>query len=279
MSGETTPGHREGFIEWMTVKKLKPRTIKEYIYYFDKFNFDFTQERIISFLNRYNNIIARAFITNYMKYRGIHGIEIPRITGQEKVRLMKIVTKDQVGMIENHMQRERDKLMLLVSFYAGLRLGGLMRIKIFDFQWEKWWINRSKGGELHVIEKGDKERVVLLPGWLMTRIETWIREVISPTRPDAKKPLFRLCSRSWNTNLGIASVKALGFRIHPHTLRHSYATYLINRNVPIHIVKELMGHSSVSITEIYIHQDKEKIKEIYDTAIMGSESSSAEASS
>lgn len=263
---------RLNFERWLQLKNLKPRTVKEYCYYLGKFPNAFKQDTVEEFLSQHNNPIARAFIASYRRYllkgRGmsspdILNVEIPRMTGRKKRRIPRVLEESEIFRLEDAMRKERDRIMLLLSFYCGLRLGGLVGIRPYDFNWKRWWEHRDKVGELKVREKGDKERICFVPASLMARVEKWIREEASKKKPDKTQPLF-ITPRRWQIILDKASVKAFGQREHPHTLRHSCATWLLKNGMPLEKVKDFLGHESIVSTQIYAHVGLESIRESYE---------------
>lgn len=275
ISASVNPGSSllQGFRNWLVAKNLKPISIRNYLFYMEKFPWPMTQASVDSFLNHYNNSIARSFIQNFKAYALRHDptgellevlkVEVPKITGRKKVRIPKVITPEQVIDISNAMGSTRNKIMVLLNFYAGLRIQELIRITPYSFKWKEWRKNPNDSGEVFVIGKGDKERVAFLPGWLMSAIEKWIQSEASQINPDPAKPLFVIGKRRWQYILSRASVKALGFHINPHLLRHSCATWLINQGMSIQDVKEALGHESIGTTQFYVHMTKEQVKKKY----------------
>lgn len=253
-------------------------TIKGYADYFKKFSIykDINQEAVDTFLLRWNDSKSRAFIKSFQRYckhnkeklnlskeelERIKDIEIEKQVGRRKQRLPRITTYEEMIKIERAMKKERDKLMLLISFYGALREAELLNIRPFDFQWKLWREDKTKPCELKIIGKGDKERIALIPALLMFRIETWIRMYASKKNPDPNVPFFNISAWTWWENLARYSKIALGYQVNPHSLRHGGATYMLNNGMDIMDVKEILGHNSVASTEIYIHVNKEKLKD------------------
>lgn len=263
----------QGFQDWLVAKNLKPASVKNYLFYMDKFSWPMNQASVDTFLNTYNNSIARSFVQNFKAYALRHNnsneflealkVEIPKITGRKKVRIPKVLTTADVLAIANVMDNERNKIMILLNFYAGLRIQELIRITPYSFKWKEWRAAPHQSGEVFVIGKGDKERVAFLPAWLMDRIQIWVRNVASKTNPDPRSPLFVIGKRRWQYILARASKKALGYHVNPHLLRHSCATWLIGQGMSIENVKEALGHESIATTQFYVHINKEEVKKKY----------------
>lgn len=224
--------------------------------------------------------IYRAFISNYIifikdnqknwpisieEFNIIKDITLPIITGKAKKRIPQVISKLEVYALESAMSSERNKLMTLITFYAGLRLSGLLSIKPYDFQWKKWSLDNTKPLELRVIEKGDKERIVFIPSDIAIRLKEWIINFASKKNKSRDVPIFKMSKRYWRRLINEASVKALGYQIHPHTLRHSAATNLLDNGWDIKEIQEYLGHESISSTEIYLHINKTKLKKKFES--------------
>ena len=286
------------FEEWLKNKNLKERTIENYIYYFNKFTFDsFDQETISRFLSvkAHRNSIARSFLVNLQKFLKVNykelgfsqesrvkiaEVELPKLTGRVKHRLVKPIPHEQISLLERVLETEQLKLQLLLSYYCALRLGELLKINILSFDWEKWKKDTSKMGECRVYGKGDKEGIALVPAILMKRIAIYIKKRKFSSldskifvRGNANINLKNK-SRTWQMKLRKAGIEAGITKldkerkpikdtvVHPHRLRHSYASYLLNeRGFNLKEVQEVLRHASLQSTQIYTHINKEKLKE------------------
>lgn len=292
------------FEEWLTNKNLKPRTIENYIYYFNKFTYNkFNQETVSKFLSQKENrnSIGRSFLVNLKLFlmqnykelgipkdealEDISLVELPKLTGRSKVRLIRPIRHDQIELLERFLDSEQLKLQLLLSYYCGLRLGELLKITINSFNWEVWKKDTSQIGECIVYGKGDKEGLAYVPSELMMRIAKYIQNnnfdslnsrifVSGRQNIDLKNK-----ARTWQLKLREAGIKSgvtkldqngepiEGTVVYPHRLRHSYATHLkVDLGLDTIEIKELMRHSSIQSTQIYEHLDKgylkEKLKEL-----------------
>jgi integrase/recombinase XerC len=155
---------------------------------------------------------------------------------------------------------ERDSAILELFYSTGMRLSELASVNVEDVD--------SYSDTVRVIGKGRKER--LLP------IGTPAMEAIQRYRVKAgvhSGPLFLSKLRKRITNQAIADVvdkywKKSGLPIHvtPHKLRHSFATHLLNNGADLRSVQELLGHASLSTTQIYTHVSTQRMKEVYNSA-------------
>lgn len=286
------------FVAWMKNKNLKPRTLENYIYYFGKFNvFDqLTQETVARFLaqDSNRNPVARSFLLNLKKfiinnkdalkisdphYRQIVEIELPKISGRKKARLVNPIPHEKIFVLEKYLDDEKEKLMLLLTYYGALRLGELLKIKINSFNWDQWKKNPQDMGEVRVFGKGDKEGICLIPGHLMKRVAKFVHTEqykgvnsrlfmgdgqdlsIKSQGSSWQKKLRRAGIDSQVTQLGPNGDPIKETVVHPHRLRHSFASHLlIDREKDIRIVQEALRHASIQSTQIYTYIDKEHLK-------------------
>lgn len=275
--------NKERFKEWLEIKKLKERSVKEYLLYLEKLQIfsKLNQETINLFLTAHNNRVARAFLKNYLDFLWdnkesinlsndealkIKEIKLPKIAGRNRIRLPEAISFKEVLMIERQMTNERNKLMVLLQFFGGLRSDELVKIKPFDFDWRSWKENLQNSGNLRVIGKGDKERVVFVPPKIMFRVEQWIKNYASKRNPDPKKPLF-MKADTYRRLIYEASEKALNKRIHPHMLRHSCATWLLDKGWDIRKIQVYLGHESITSTQVYAHVNKKSLKDQFSMAL------------
>ena len=169
---------------------------------------------------------------------------------------------------------------LLLTYYCGLRLGELLKITILSFNWDSWKKDTSKMGECMVYGKGDKEGIALVPSALMIRVAKYIK---SRNFDSLDSKLFvrgngdinlKNKSRTFQLKLRDAGIKAGITKldkdekvikdtvVHPHRLRHSYASYLLNdKGLNMREVQEILRHSSIQSTQVYTHINKEHLKE------------------
>jgi site-specific recombinase XerD len=150
----------------------------------------------------------------------------------------------------------RDNLMLKCMFYLGLRNSEVQNLRIEDID----LVNRN----VKVVQgKGEKDRYVPIP------TKTFASELQSAIGFQHTGKLFLVSDRHIRRIVKQYAVKA-GIRkpeeVHPHTLRHSYATFLQNQGIPLNAIQELLGHSKIDTTTIYVHLGVEKKKELLEKA-------------
>ena len=273
------------FKSYLISKELKPVTIGHYLSYFQRFFNQFkeiTQENVNEFM-RYggnNNIVSRAFLKNLFGWvaqyktelalseeqsNNINKIILSKITGRKERKIPFVLSEESIKSIADAMPSERYKIMTLLTYYCGLRKGELFRIKNDDFDWQLFIANKhmpTSMGELIVFGKGGRERKAYVPHSLMILVARYINDSFTEEELENNPRIVKITSYpSWNRMLKNVSRKAINKKVYPHLLRHSYGTNLIKKKIDLMIVKEALGHKSISSTEIYIHLAEEDIKE------------------
>jgi integrase/recombinase XerD len=171
-----------------------------------------------------------------------------------------------------HAELLRDRALLELLYAAGLRIGEALRLDRIDLSLE--------GGFVRVIGKGDRERLVpvgepaldALGRYLAGRPESWLVAAMASSGlpPPRGGPLFltrrgRRLGRmaAWRTIQRAATLAGLREHVTPHTLRHSFATHLLEGGADLRVVQELLGHASINTTQLYTHLTGERIKQVY----------------
>ena len=187
---------------------------------------------------------------------------------REKI-LPQVMTEGEIDRLVNPDAEEniiaiRDRTMIEMAYDCGLRASELVSLKISDIN--------EPGGVMYIRGKGRKERIVPYVGALREAVRHYITTSRSKLA-DSGDAGYLFLSRSgkglnrqdfWNilrrrgSRAGIASS-----RLHPHVLRHSFATHLQRRGMDLRTLQELLGHSSIATTEKYAHLDTE-LRDIYD---------------
>ena len=158
----------------------------------------------------------------------------------------------------------RDRAILELFYSSGLRLAELQGLDLDAFE--------SDLSEVRVTGKGSRQRVVPVGRKAREALRGWLR--VRPECADAgERALFvsrlgtRLSRGSIGTRLAYWARRAgLGVRVHPHRLRHSFATHLLEESGDLRAVQELLGHASISTTQVYTHLDFAHLARIYDSA-------------
>ena len=271
------------FIQWLENKGYTERTKKEYLIYYKKLKVfaDLNQGSADMFCQSHEgNRVARSFLKTFIQFmlrnpmanlltepevNLLRGIDIPLLKKQER-KEPQVISKDEVFRIENCCRSEASKLMVLIAYNCGLRVSELCSIKIHDFNWEEWKIDKTKMGRLTLIGKGEKTSVLPVKPEIMQRLGEWVNNDWGKIYGSLKEIpqetiLFPVSVRKFHKLLANASEKALGKRINPHRLRHSFATNLLEHNIDIKTIQRLMRHKDISSTQIYLHVDNKRLDE------------------
>ncbi len=181
-------------------------------------------------------------------------------------RLPKCLDVDQVAAIleapdTTTLLGARDRAILETLYSAGLRIGELVALNVEDLD--------EFAEAVRVRGKGRKERIAPLGAMAVAAIEHYLSMRDGPKRG----PLFvnvrsgRLSARSVRRKLDkYLPLAGIGVHVSPHALRHSFATHMLNAGADLRSVQEMLGHSSLSTTQIYTHLTTRRLKEVYERA-------------
>ena len=172
-------------------------------------------------------------------------------------KLPEILSKEEVGRILSNVQNIKHKAILYLIYSSGLRVGEVVRLKVNDIDEDRMLV--------HVVQaKGRKDRYTLLSQVALDIVKKYkgIEEPEDWLFPGGKKGSF-ITERSVQKIFKAACDKAkIRKDVSVHTLRHSFATHLLESGTDIRYIQELLGHSSSKTTEIYTHVSKNSIRKI-----------------
>ena len=188
---------------------------------------------------------------------------LPDVLDVEEVgRLLSAASEDKR---KKKIQRKvlRDRALLELLYASGLRVSEAAGLKIPDLNQE--------AGFLRCVGKGGKERVVPVGKHALSWIRRYLAEARSAFNPKAEyrqiflnrsgRPLSRVSV--WAIIKRYTQAAGIRKRITPHTLRHCFATHLLEAGADLRVVQELLGHSSISTTQIYTHVDRARLKSVH----------------
>ncbi len=192
-------------------------------------------------------------------------IVAPKITK----RLPSFIQESQLDTLFHHVefadnwQGRTEKLVLDLFYATGMRLSELIQLKESQID--------SSYRQIKVLGKGNKERIIPVSQQLIEGIQQYIQD-----KPIKLEGIYHVFITEKGKSLNPRSVygfvkKNLGLvttaqKKSPHTLRHSFATHLMNNGADLNAVKELLGHSSLAATQVYTHNTIEKLKEVFQKA-------------
>ncbi len=209
----------------------------------------------------------------YLMKRGViavnptEGVAMPKLDKP----LPAVLTTEQIHNLFNQLKEKdfstlRNRAILEMLYATGMRISELLSLTPADIQWE--------AGEVRVLGKRGKERIVPLHPRALQALREYlnVRQVQFPTigfheplfLTTRGKPLYPRAVQRFMKKLlnSVAELEHTG----PHVLRHTFATHLLDRGMDLMAVKELLGHASLSSTQIYTHVSMERLKKIYQKA-------------
>jgi integrase/recombinase XerC len=159
---------------------------------------------------------------------------------------------------------QRDKAMFELFYSSGLRLSELTGLNLGDIN--------PDDATVRVTGKGAKTRIVPVGRYALAALEVWL-VARQPLVAEGETAYFvndrgkRLSGRSVQARLELWAMKqGLGRRVHPHALRHSFASHVLQSSGDLRAVQEMLGHASISTTQIYTQLDFQHLAKVYDAA-------------
>lgn len=235
--------------------------MQEFIYHIAKEVNPRSQSRIISGLRGFFNYLI---FEDYRKTNPLELIESPKL-GRKLPDTLSEAEIDQIIMqIDlSDPQGTRNKAILETLYGCGLRVSELTHLKLSDLYFDE--------GFIRVTGKGDKQRFVPIAGPTIKFItlykdEVRVHQTIAPTAKDTLflnrrgKPLTRAMIF---TIVKILTERAgIHKNVSPHTFRHSFATHLLENGADLRAIQQMLGHESITTTEIYTHIDKSHLTKV-----------------
>ena len=257
---------RQRMIEDMTIRKLAPKTQHDYVQRVKNF---------AAFLGRSPDTASFEDVRRYQLHLAASGAGVPTIN--QSVSTLRFFFKITLGRpdIVNHTQfihvprklpvvlspeevaRFLDaapglkyKVALSVAYGAGLRVSEVVALKVSDIDSKRMVIRIDQG-------KGHKDRYVMLSPRLLELLRAWYNAArpqgwlfpgMNPVNPMTARQLRRACDTA-------AQMAEIDKRVSPHTLRHSFATHLLEQNTDIRVIQVLLGHAKLDTTAPSRHQD------------------------
>jgi len=178
------------------------------------------------------------------------------LTPDEAIRLVTIEGDDPMAV--------RDRALLELAYSSGLRLAELVQLDAGGVD--------ATSGEVRVMGKGAKERIVPVGAPAATAIGAWLAARASVAAP-GEAALFvgprgrRISPRSVERRFAQWAIRqGLARHVHPHMLRHSFASHVLQSSGDLRAVQEMLGHASIASTQVYTHLDFQALAKVYDAA-------------
>lgn len=235
--------------------------VRDFVYSISEFVSSATQSRIISGLKGfYDFLVLEKYITkNPILFIDVpkQGRKIPEVLAIEEIDEM--ICKIDLSSNEGN----RNKAILETLYGCGLRVSELINLKISDLFFEE--------GFIRVTGKGSKQRFVPIANqtirWILIYKDE-IRIHLKIHQPDEDVLFLNRRGKQLTRAMIFTIVKDLAYlagvkkNVSPHTFRHSFATHLLENGADLRSIQAMLGHESITTTEIYMHIDRSKLKEV-----------------
>jgi integrase/recombinase XerD len=255
---------RRRMIEDMTIRNLCPATQESYIRAVAKFSLYFGKsparlglEEVRSYqVHLTSQGIAWASLNQTVcALRFFYGVtlglpDLPALIpyARNPRKLPVVLSREEVVRFLEAVPALKSRIALTTAYAAGLRLSEVVALKVCDIDSQRMLIRveRGKGGKQRQVMLSEQLLKILRAYWLRTHPREWLFPGRDPRRPITRKMLAAACR---------AACEAAGLSKHVtvHTLRHSFATHLLESGTDLHIIQVLLGHNHVTTTTLYTH--------------------------
>jgi len=238
--------------------------VKQFIYEVAKKLNPRSQARIISGLRSFFDYLV---FEDYRTTNPTDLLETPKIG----TKLPDTLSQDEVDILIaaidlSHPQGERNRTILETMYSCGLRVSEAITLKISDLFFEE--------GFIRVLGKGNKERYVPIhidAQKYITIYQKAVRNHVLPKKGFEDTLFLNRRGKGLSRQMIFMILKDLAIKIDlkkkisPHTLRHSFATHLLQNGADLRAIQQMLGHESITTTEVYVHVDKSYLKEVVET--------------
>lgn len=241
--------------------QIQEKEVLEFIYQIAKTVNPRTQSRVISGLKGFFNYLI---FEDYRKTNPLELIESPKTSR----KLPDTLSKEEINLLIDTIdlstaQGERNRAILETLYGCGLRVTELINLKLSDLFFDE--------GFIQVIGKGNKQRFVPIADVTMKYINIYLKEI--RVHEEIKKEFVDIVflnrrGRKLTRAMIFTIIKQLaeqaGVRktISPHTFRHSFATHLLENGADLRAIQQMLGHESITTTEIYMHVDRRHLSNV-----------------
>jgi integrase/recombinase XerD len=253
----------------LRLRAFSPQTVKAYVYWNNQF-LNFTKKQpedvieddiknyIADLLSKNvtpkSIVLVRAslrFFYDEVLGKGIVNLKSPKIAKNLPV----VLTKDEIRKLIDYEKNMKHRLMIMLMYSSGLRLSELLNLKVGDLEFNDkvGWVRSGKGS---------KDRLFLLSEKVIEELKNYVKDkkeldYIFTGRKERMTPrnVQKIIKKAMK-NAGLEK------DIHPHSLRHSFGTHLLEDGVDIRKIQILLGHSNLSTTQIYTHVNTDELKKI-----------------
>ncbi len=250
----------------LKLRGFSPMTVRNYSFFVNKFASQMSkslaeadEEDVRAYLatlieNKSKNttMLAAAalkfFLVEILK-KPISAIKVPK----KDKKLPEVLTKEEVKMLIDSSETNKSKLIISLLYSSGLRVSELVNLKLSDINLTEnvGWVRRGKGA---------KDRMFIVSSTMIKDLQSYLKNRNNVYLFSAEKPLT---TRNIQKIVKHAKTKAgINKKVTPHTLRHSFATHLLETGTDIRMIQVLLGHASLNTTQLYAHVSSDQLKKI-----------------
>ncbi len=250
----------------LKIRGFSPLTVRNYSFFVEKFVAktgkdakEFTEDDAKSYLaeifeTKSKNTVMLAAASLKFFFKEILGKEFANVKMPKKDgRLPEVLSKEEVRQMIDSADNQKSRLIISLLYSTGLRVSELVNLKVEDvnFNDRSGWVRRGKGA---------KDRLFILPENLTKELQEYLngkthKFIFSKEEPLTTRNIQKII-KGTKTRAGISK------RVTPHTLRHSFATHLLEQGTDIRVIQTLLGHSSLSTTQVYAHVSSDMIRKV-----------------
>lgn len=250
----------------LKLRGFSPLTVRNYVFFVNKFlaqsskpASDLTEDDAKAYLasliearSKSTTMLAAAalkfFYIEVLK-KQFNSVKVPK----KDKKLPEVLTKDEVKQLISTCDTMKSRLMVSFLYSSGLRVSELVKLRVQDLRLEEkiGWARSGKGG---------KDRMFILSDQLGKELKDYVKRrqnefLFSKEKPLTTRNVQKIVKR-------LRDKAGIQKKVTPHTLRHSFATHLLEGGTDIRLIQTLLGHASLSTTQLYTHVSSEQLKRI-----------------
>ncbi len=251
----------------LKLRGFSPLTVRNYVFFAEKFTKfstrpieELTEDDVKAYLSslidtksKSTTMLAAASLKFYFQEVLKKPLTTLRIPKKDK-KLPEVLTKEEVKRLIDSAETNKSRIMISLLYSSGLRVSELVKLKPQDMRFEEN-IGWARSG------KGSKDRMFILSQTIADEIKDYLKKrtanqyVFSQDKPLTTRNVQKIV-KNLRTKANIQK------KVTPHTLRHSFATHLLEEGTDIRLIQTLLGHSSLNTTQLYTHVSTEQLKRI-----------------
>jgi len=251
----------------LKLRGFSPLTVRNYSFFVEKFLAhtnnkpikDLEEEDVKEYLSslfedKSKNTIMLAAAAIKFFYQEILNKEVGKIKVPKKDKtLPEVLSKEEVKKLIDSAETKKSRLIMSLLYSSGLRVSEAVNLKVQDINFEEktGWVRKGKGS---------KDRMFIISEHLCKQLKDYLKKrnntyVFSKDKPLTTRNIQKIIKN-------VREKSEINKKITPHTLRHSFATHLLEAGNDIRKIQVLLGHASISTTQLYTHVSSEELKKI-----------------